>query len=370
MLVVLIACPSDDERPTTTSFVTSNITSVDASTTTDDFPTTGVSDSHTDDSSSSEGSDTTASTGKPDEGCNWDQDCDVPENTCATARCDVGSGLCTYEANDDPCTPEPCRAAACEVEWDGDVFVGSTCVLTDLDSGSCSDGDGCTVQDACSAGVCVGQAVSCETPPPPTCMGVNLVESLAAGTCVDGACQYPTNAQPCQFGCFAAACLQPNAPLITEILYDDEGTDDNVWIELWAPPGSSLVGLVIEAVNGANGNVYDSFALSGTAPADGFVLIIHTTATNPALVAAADFVDGIADLQNGPDSVRLVNNGVVIDALGYGNFGNAVFAGEGNSAPDVAVDHSLARVATFVDTNDNAADFYNDATPTPAALNN
>jgi hypothetical protein len=74
------------------------------------------------------------------------------------------------------------------------------------------------------------------------------------------------------------------------------------------------------------------------------------------------------DLQNGPDSLVLLKDGVVVDALGYGSFGgSSVFAGEGLAAPDVAAGWSLARVFADLDTDSNAIDFVALSTPTPGA---
>jgi uncharacterized protein YfaP (DUF2135 family) len=72
-----------------------------------------------------------------------------------------------------------------------------------------------------------------------------------------------------------------------------------------------------------------------------------------------------ADLQNGPDSLRLMFNGRPVDALAYGAFdepGNA--AGEGDPAPD-ASNTSITRAEDGRDTDDNAVDFVVADVPTP-----
>ena len=47
----------------------------------------------------------------------------------------------------------------------------------------------------------------------------------------------------------------------------------------------------------------------------------------------------------------------ILDALGYGDFSTAIFAGEGMAAMDVAAGWSLARVNPALDTDDNSVDF-------------
>jgi hypothetical protein len=73
------------------------------------------------------------------------------------------------------------------------------------------------------------------------------------------------------------------------------------------------------------------------------------------------------DFQNGPDSIVLRDSGGVLDALGYGDFSSAVFAGEGAAAADVAGGWSLARF-NLLDTDDNATDFTGLDAPTPGLV--
>jgi len=159
-------------------------------------------------------------------------------------------------------------------------------------------------------------------------------------------------------------------PVISELLYDDPDADNDVWIELWAPPESSLDGLALEFVNGGSGNVEDTLSLSGTVGADGIVLIVDPSASDPVLTSEADITDAFADLQNGPDSVRIVQGVTVVDAVGFGTFtSDDTFAGEGDPAPDASGTQSIARLASFSDTDDNSADFRLVRTPSPGAPN-
>jgi len=165
-----------------------------------------------------------------------------------------------------------------------------------------------------------------------------------------------------------AASPAAASPLLSEVLYDGIGSDDGqVFVELWGAPGSSLDGLTLEGVNGSNGSVGPVIELSGVMPADGLLVVADELSSGGTLVPGADLLASF-DFQNGPDSVELRDGDVVLDALGYGDFGAGdVFAGEGAPAPDTAAGESLARVFADVDSDDNAADFEILATPTPGA---
>jgi len=159
-----------------------------------------------------------------------------------------------------------------------------------------------------------------------------------------------------------------HAVQISEVLYDAVGTDNGtVFVELWGAPGTSLDGWHIEGVNGADGAVGPSLALTGQIGAGGFFVVADSDA-GTTQVANADLLANF-DFQNGPDSVVLRDAlGNVLDALGYGVFGVAeIFAGEGSPAPDGLAGQSLARVFANRDTNDNAADFALLDTPTPGS---
>jgi hypothetical protein len=157
-------------------------------------------------------------------------------------------------------------------------------------------------------------------------------------------------------------------PLISEILYDAVGSDDGQsFVELYAAPGASLDGYVLEGVNGSNGSTTHSLLLSGVVPADGLFVVADGISGGGTSVVDADLVLEF-DFQNGPDSVRLLAPDTsVLDAVGYGVFGpGEFFAGEGAPAEDVPAGSSLARWFADVDSDDNALDF-GAATPTPGS---
>jgi len=169
----------------------------------------------------------------------------------------------------------------------------------------------------------------------------------------------------------AAASLAAGAranTVISEVLYDAAGTDrGNVFIELFGSPGTVLNGLFLEGVNGADGSVYKTAVLSGTIPSDGVFVVGDDSGNGTSLVNNVDLVLDV-EFQNGPDSIVLRDSNGILDALGYGDFSSAVFAGEGNAAPDVAGGWSLARSNPLVDSDDNAADFFGLSIPTPGIV--
>ena len=156
-------------------------------------------------------------------------------------------------------------------------------------------------------------------------------------------------------------------PVLSEVFYDAVGADDGQsFVELYGAPGSSLDGLVIEGVNGADGAVTHTLALTGTIGPDGLFVLADRTSAGTTLVADADLLLDF-DFQNGPDSVVLRSASAVLDALGYGDFlAGEVNAGEGDPAPDPPAGQSLARRFANVDTDDNASDFLASA-PTPGS---
>lgn len=149
---------------------------------------------------------------------------------------------------------------------------------------------------------------------------------------------------------------------ISELLYNPEGTDtvENEFIELTAPAGTDLFGIVVEFVNGNTGEPYESFPIDGAVSDSGYFTI--------------GLLDGDMPLpgtmQMGPDSVRIIDCAAeIVDAVGYGSFTETeTFAGEGTPADGAGEGSSLARCAGAADSNNNVTDFF-EATPTPGATN-
>ena len=156
--------------------------------------------------------------------------------------------------------------------------------------------------------------------------------------------------------------------VLSEVLYDSTGPDNgSVFVELFGAPGTVLDDLLLEGVNGTDGAVYRSITLSGMIPPDGVFVIGDDSGDGTTQVANTDLVAEV-DFQNGPDSIVLRDLAGVLDALGYGDFSGAVFAGEGSAAVDAASGSSLARFNPLLDTNNNLADFIALGTPTPGSV--
>ena len=160
--------------------------------------------------------------------------------------------------------------------------------------------------------------------------------------------------------------------LISEVLYDAEGSDQGrTFVELTGPGGLSLGGYMLQGLNGVGGTVTHTQFLDGLSiPADGFLVLADLDSSGITGVFNADAGFPDLDFQNGPDSIRLMLGGAVVDALGYGSFGGSlVFAGEGMPAADAPAGSSLARRLTGVDTQWNASDFFVDGSPSPGFEN-
>jgi len=155
-------------------------------------------------------------------------------------------------------------------------------------------------------------------------------------------------------------------PILSEVLYDAIGSDNGKsFVEIYAAPGTNLDGFYLVGVNGANGNEGPIVTLSGLVPADGIFVVGDDAGDGTTAVANADLIVNF-DFQNGPDSIYLESEGLIIDALAYGSFDlDEIAVGEGTPAPDAPSGSSLARLFANVDTDDNAFDFVILETPTP-----
>ena len=159
---------------------------------------------------------------------------------------------------------------------------------------------------------------------------------------------------------------QVSGLVINEVYYDSPSVDTATFVELYGLPGLDLSGYVLEEIDG-NAAVGDPFTLpQGTIiPADGYLVIGDGTVANEDVDAGA-----WADLQNGPDNLVLKDDsGVVIDSVGWGDFGAASFFGEGTSTTDAEPGYSVGRDSESIDTDDNFSDFYLWRVPTPGEVN-
>lgn len=181
--------------------------------------------------------------------------------------------------------------------------------------------------------------------------------------------------------------------VISEVLpnYDSftTGVDDGQeFIEIAGPAGGALTNLVLVRVEGttapAGTTETPEIAITGTRmPLDGLYVVADNLPGAPTVTSVAN-ADQVVDLvmENGPDAVQLVRVGgtpVLLDAFAYG----AVTATldrtrnlamvEGTPATNISASSNysvnFARADSEADTNDNAADFHYDPSPTPGARN-
>jgi len=151
---------------------------------------------------------------------------------------------------------------------------------------------------------------------------------------------------------------------INEVLYDPPGNDAGCFVELMGKPGLSLDDYSLVGVNGDGGKQYNFIDLSGhTIPPDGYFVVAQDDS-----VQEADMIDSKANFQNGPDNIELWHEDEKIDSVGYGDFAEAVFTGEGDPTFDLP-NYSIGRRPDGLDTDDNSVDFVGLPLTSPGAPN-
>jgi predicted extracellular nuclease len=129
-----------------------------------------------------------------------------------------------------------------------------------------------------------------------------------------------------------ASAAPPTTPYISEIHYDNGGTDTGEFVEVHLPAGTTSDGLSVVLYNGSNGTTYDTDAVPAvTAPADA-----------PA-VAVVDYPSN--GIQNGgPDAVALVDaDDNVVDFVSYEG---ALTATNGPASGMTAADIGVSEAGT------------------------
>ncbi|MCD4652947.1 hypothetical protein K8T06_03330 [bacterium] len=140
---------------------------------------------------------------------------------------------------------------------------------------------------------------------------------------------------------------------INEVFINSPGTDSGTYVELYYPGGISLDGYSLVGVNGNGGADYQVIDLTGqTIPVDGYFVIAQDTD-----VSNYDMIDTNVNYQNGPDNIQLRAGYTIVDAIGYGSFSSAIFAGEGTPVPIISDTDSYSRIPDGYDTNNNIVDF-------------
>jgi hypothetical protein len=178
--------------------------------------------------------------------------------------------------------------------------------------------------------------------------------------------------------------------VINEVDYDNVGTDNAEFVEIFNPSGSAaaLAGVHLVLINGSDGMTYDTVDLSsaGSLAAGNYLVIAGPNVTVPGSAMKLDPVWSQDQIQNGsPDGLALVDSVTltVLDALSYeGSITSATIAGfpspvnlvEGSpTLPSVldsnTVTRSLCRYPNGTDTNNAATDWANCGTLTPGTSN-
>ncbi|CAA9431320.1 MAG: UDP-sugar hydrolase / 5'-nucleotidase, partial [uncultured Pseudonocardia sp.] len=124
----------------------------------------------------------------------------------------------------------------------------------------------------------------------------------------------------------AATAAPPTTPFISEIHYDNAGTDAGEFVEVHLPAGTSSAGLSIVLYNGGNGAVYDTDTLP-----------VVTAPANAPAVAVVDYPSN--GVQNGdPDGVALVRGTEVLEFLSYeGTLAAVGGPAAGSTSTDIGV---------------------------------
>ncbi len=157
--------------------------------------------------------------------------------------------------------------------------------------------------------------------------------------------------------------------MLNEVLYDPPGADGGrEFVEIWngGEQHTDMAGVVLEFGNGSAPGIWEVRwrGTMGEQLAPGARLLIVDRGWSGEATPDAEVSLG---LQNGPDAVRLVRDGVVLDLLGYGPL----------DSPDLyetrphpgAPGHALARRPDGRDTDRNDEDWHAVGEPTPGEPN-
>lgn len=172
--------------------------------------------------------------------------------------------------------------------------------------------------------------------------------------------------------------------VINEVDYDNVGTDDNEFVEIYNPTTASvdLAGVRLSLVNGVGGAEYASIDLTaaGTLAAGEYLVVGSPTlvATLPGGTKSIAFALASNNIQNGaPDGIALVDSltGVLLDALSYEGEVTSVTWGslvEGTATPaqdDSLTEGTLCRCPNGTDSNNAIFDWQHSSIPTPGTAN-
>ncbi|MCB0584616.1 MAG: lamin tail domain-containing protein [Phaeodactylibacter sp.] len=201
------------------------------------------------------------------------------------------------------------------------------------------------------------------------------VGSLSGGEAVFSNVELPANAMPvmvtasfsdedCSADGLAPAvypCSLPDCtPVINELDYNNPGTDDREFVEIYNPCTQpiNLGDYSVIFVNGSNGQIYGNFQLPAVALDPGeFFVICGNGYTTPN--CDLDVSPNTNLIQNGnPDAVALLYIQAIADAVSYEGSTNGFTEGSGDGLEDLATAlRGIGRYVDGVDTDQNNADF-------------
>lgn len=148
--------------------------------------------------------------------------------------------------------------------------------------------------------------------------------------------------------------------IVNEVDYDQGGTDDAEFIELYNPCGQSvdLSTYSIQLINGGDNSTYETINLSGTlTPGDYFVICTNAANTANCDLDVSTNVDLIQD--GAPDAIALFDGAMMMDVLSYEGDVSGFVEGSGVGLVDDGSvnDLSLSRLPDGSDTDVNNVDF-------------
>ena len=201
------------------------------------------------------------------------------------------------------------------------------------------------------------------------------VSSISGGQAVFSNIELPANALPvmvtasfsaetCSSDGFAPAvypCSLPNCtPVINELDYNNPGTDDREFVELYNPCSQAinLGDYSVIFVNGSNGQIYGDFQLPSVMLGPGeFFVICGNGANTPN--CDLDVSPNTNLIQNGdPDAVALLFVQAIADAVSYEGSTTGFTEGSGAGLFDLAGPKlGIGRYVDGVDTDRNNVDF-------------
>ena len=164
----------------------------------------------------------------------------------------------------------------------------------------------------------------------------------------------------------------PGALVVNEIDYEEPGTDDSEFVEIYNTTGAAIdvSNSALSFVNGSS--EYLRVNLTGSIPAGGYLVVADDAVTVGGSAAVIRFTKASDNIRNGPDAVAIVDRttGNIIDALSYGGEISGYVEGTATDAVDTSSGAgSLIRYPNGADSNDASTDWAFTTSITPGVAN-